>query len=92
MLFALKFRMLVVVAGVIGLLLWWSGRRIVPRDVTPWLMTGMVLVGIAMVLLILGVPAPPEEQVLRVLVLLEAGFGFWLLNRRSSDTADGDGR
>ncbi len=92
MLFALKFRMLLVVAAVIALLLWWAGRRLVPRDVAPWLMTGMILVAIAMVLLLIGGPATPEEQALRVFVLLETAYGLWLLNRRASRTVGGDGR
>jgi len=45
-----------------------------------------VLVGLAMALLLLTVPAPPFEQALRGAVLLEAALSFRLLWRRARES------
>lgn len=84
MLFAPRLPMLLVVAAGIAALLLWDGprSRSVTRDYVPWAMTALVLVALAMVILLVAVPAPLPEQGLRALILAEGGFGIWLMDRR----------
>ncbi len=66
-------------------LLWWDRRRRVILDfLLPWAMTGMILVALAMGILLLAVPAPASEQVVRAVLLLEGVYGFWVLARRAA--------
>jgi hypothetical protein len=50
-------------------------------------LTGLVLVGLAMGLLLLTVPARPLEQALRAVVLVEAALSFWMLWQRGRESA-----
>jgi len=64
-------------------LLWWDRRTGVIVDaLVPWTMTGMALVAVAMGLLLASLPAPPTEQFVRGVLLLEGVYGFWVLARR----------
>jgi hypothetical protein len=72
-------------------LLWWDSRKGVIIDaLVPWTMAGMGLVAVAMGLLLATLPAPPAEQVVRGVLLLEGLYGFWVLARRSA-TRSGHG-
>ena len=51
----------------------------------------MALVVVAMGLLLATLPAPPAEQAVRGVLLLEGAYGFWVLARRSA-TRSGNGR
>jgi hypothetical protein len=53
--------------------------------VRPWTMAGMALVALAMALLLLSLPAPPAEQIVRGVLLLEGVYGFWTLARRAPE-------
>jgi hypothetical protein len=73
-------------------LLWWDRRRRVIFDaMRPWAMVGMALVAVAMVLLLVSLPAPPAEQIVRGALLLEGVYGFWALAGRAARKSD-DGR
>jgi len=86
-LFAPRPPVLLLVALAIALLAWWGHRQAAPSfDALRWLLTGLVLVGLAMALLLLTVPAPPFEQALRGAVLLEAALSFRLLWRRARES------
>ena len=77
--------------GMAGLL-WWDRRRRVILDVLlPWAMTGMLLVAVAMGLLLVSLPAPIEEQLVRGVLLCEGVYGFWVLARRTA-TRSGRGQ
>jgi hypothetical protein len=77
--------------GMAGLL-WWDHRSQVIFDVLlPWTMVGMALVSVAMALLLASLPAPPGEQLVRCVLLLEGAYGFWVLGRRSAKRS-GHGR
>jgi hypothetical protein len=77
--------------GMAGLL-WWDKRRGVIIDaLLPWTMTGMALVAVAMGLLLVSLPAPPAEQVVRAVLLVEGVYGFWVLARRGT-ARSGHGR
>jgi len=90
MLFALRPTMLLVVAFAIALLVWWGRRQAAPSfDSLRWLLTGLVLVALAMALLLVTVPAAPLEQALRVAVLAEAALSFGLLWRLGRESARG---
>jgi uncharacterized membrane protein YfcA len=66
-------------------LLWWDHRKKVIFDqLLPLTMVGMALVAVAMGLLLATLPAPPGEQLVRVVLLLEGVYGFWVLGRRSA--------
>jgi hypothetical protein len=51
----------------------------------------MALVAVAMGLLLATLPAPPAEQAVRGVLLLEGAYGFWVLARRSG-ARSGNGR
>lgn len=72
--------------GVAGLL-WWDHRRhvIAPRQL-PWTMASFVLLGLAMILAIVAVPATSSEQLLRFMILAEAVYGLVYLSRRRRPT------
>jgi hypothetical protein len=73
-------------------LLWWDRRRRVIVDVMlPWAMAGMALVAVAMGLLLASLPAPPGEQLLRGVLLVEGVYGFWALAHRTARRS-GDGQ
>ncbi len=66
-------------------LLWWDRRRRVILDIVlPWAMAGMILVALAMAILLATIPAPPGEQIVRGVLLLEGVYGFWVLSRRAT--------
>ena len=89
-LFAPRSPVLLVLAVAIALLVWWGCRQAVPSfDSLRWMLTGLVLVVLAMVLLLLTVPAAPHEQALRAAVLVEAALSFWLLWRRARESPRG---
>jgi hypothetical protein len=70
-------------------LLWWDRRRHVILDfLLPWAMTGMILVALAMGILLVAVPAPAGEQVVRAVLLLEGVYGVWVLARRAARRSD----
>ena len=70
--------------GMAGLL-WWDRRKQVILDaLLPWTMVGMALVAVAMGLLLATLPAPPGDQFVRGVLLLEGVYGFWVLGRRSA--------
>jgi hypothetical protein len=73
-----------------GLLWWDSRRRVIIGALVPWTMAGMALVAVAMGLLLATLPAPPAEQVVRGVLLLEGLYGFWVLARRRA-TRSGHG-
>lgn len=73
-----------------GLLWWDSRRRVIINALVPWTMAGMALVAVAMGLLLATLPAPPAEQVVRGVLLLEGLYGFRVLARRSA-TRSGHG-
>ncbi len=90
MLFAPRTPVLLVLAVAIALLVWWGRRQAAPSfDSLRWVLTGLVLVGLAMGLLLLTVPARPLEQALRAAVLVEAALSFWLLWRRARESPRG---
>ncbi len=90
MLFAPRPPVLLVLALAIALLVWWGRRQAaLSFDSLRWLLTGLVLVVLAMALLLLSVDAPPLEQALRVAVLIEAAAAFWLLWRRARESVRG---
>jgi len=76
---------LLVLGWVMAGLLWWDRRRRVILDfLLPWAMTGMILVALAMGILLVAVPAPAGEQVVRAVLLVEGVYGFWALARRAA--------
>lgn len=90
MLFAPRPPVLLVLAFAIGLLVWWGRRQASPSiDSLRWVLTGLVLVMLAMALLLFAVPAPPLEQALRAAVLVEAALSFRLLWRHGRESASG---
>lgn len=77
--------MLLVVAAVIALLLVWDARsKVIPANLMAWVMTGMVLIALAMLILLVGSPARTLEQAVRAFVLVEAVVALWLLDRRNA--------
>ncbi len=68
--------------GIGGLLAWDARRQVIGAAQRPWTMAALALVALAMALALLGVPAPWPEQVLRGVLLVEAGVGLALLARR----------
>jgi len=87
-LFAPRPPVLLVLAVAIALLVWWGSRQAAPSfDSLRWVLTGLVLVGLAMGLLLLTVPARPLEQALRAVVLVEAALSFWMLWQRGRESA-----
>jgi hypothetical protein len=89
-LLAPRLPVLLVLAVAIALLVWWGRRQsTLSFDSLRWVLTGLVLVVLAMVLLLATVPAPPLEDALRAVVLVEAALSFWLLWRRARETARG---
>jgi len=89
-LFAPRPPMLLAVALAIALLTWWGHRQAAPSfDSLRWLLTGLVLVGLAMALLLLTVPTAPLELALRLAVLVEAALSFRLLWRRARESTRG---
>ncbi|MFH1176450.1 MAG: hypothetical protein V1750_03505 [Acidobacteriota bacterium] len=74
--------LLVLTWGIAGLL-WWDRRRQVIRpEQAAWTMAAMALVAIAMALALVSLPAPPVEQLLRGVLMIEAIYGFRVLARR----------
>jgi hypothetical protein len=89
-LFAPRTPVLLVLAVAIALLVWWGRHQAAPPfDSLRWVLTGLVLVVLAMALLLLTVPAPPHEQVLRGVVFVEAALSFRLLWRRGRESPRG---
>jgi len=76
--------------GMAGLL-WWDGRRnVIFGSLIPWTMAGMAMVAVAMGLLLASLAAPPGEQLVRAVLLIEGVYGFWVLARRNARrTGDG---
>jgi hypothetical protein len=77
--------------GMAGLLWWDKRRQVIVDALLPWTMAGMVLVAVAMGLLLANLPAPPAEQVVRGVLLIEGVYGFWVLARRGA-SGSGHGR
>jgi hypothetical protein len=89
-LFAPRPPVLLVLAAAIALLVWWGHRQAAPTfDSLRWMLTGLVLVMLAMALLLLAVPARPLEQGLRAAVLVESALSFWSLWRHGRESARG---
>jgi surface polysaccharide O-acyltransferase-like enzyme len=89
-LFAPRPAVLLVLAVAIALLAWWGCRQAAPSfDSLRWMLTGLVLVMLAMALLLLTVPAPSLENALRATVFAEAAISFWLLWRRGRESGRG---
>lgn len=83
---------LLALAWAIAGLLWLDHRRHVIAAVqVPWTMAAMALVTVAMALMLVCVPAPLPEQGVRAFLMVEGGYGFWVLARRSQDGSR-DGR
>ena len=74
--------------GMAGLLWWDRRRRVVFDAVRPWAMAGMALVALAMGLLLASLPAPPGEQIVRAVLLLEGVYGFWALAHRGARSSN----
>ncbi len=70
--------------GIAGLLWWDSRRRVILGTLVPWTKAGMVMVAVAMALLLASLPAPPGDQIVRAVLLVEAIYGFWALTRRNA--------
>ncbi len=70
--------------GIAGLLWWDSRRRVILGALVPWTKAGMVMVAVAMVLLLASLPAPPGDQIVRAVLLVEGIYGFWALTRRNA--------
>lgn len=77
--------------GMAGLLWWDSRRHVIFGPLIPWTMAGMAMVAVAMGLLLASRAAPPGEQLVRVVLLIEGVYGFWALARRHARRS-GDGR
>ena len=77
--------------GMAGLLWWDSQRNVIFGVLVPWTMAGMAMVAVAMGLLLASLAAPPGEQLVRVVLLIEGVYGFWALARRR-DRRSGSGR
>jgi uncharacterized membrane protein YfcA len=77
--------------GMAGLLWWDRRRKVIVDALLPWTMAGMALVAVALGLLLASLPAPPAEQVVRGVVLIEAIYCFRVLARRSA-VRSGHGR
>ena len=76
---------LVILAWAMVGLVWLTRRsRLIPASCAPLAMTGMAMVCLAMVLLMIGLAAPPVEQLLRLAVAVVGAYGFYSLatNRR----------
>lgn len=74
---------LVALGWAVAGLLWWDARSgVITPGQRPWTMAGFALLGLAMLLAMAGVPARPLEQAVRLVVLVEAGFGIAYLRRR----------
>lgn len=73
---------LVVLGWWIAGLLWWdSRRRVISPAQRPWTAAGFGLLALAMVIAIAAVPARPLEQMVRVAILIESGYGIVYLVR-----------
>lgn len=77
--------------GMAGLLWWDSLRHVIFGALVPWTMAGMAMVAVAMVLLLASLAASPGEQLVRVVLLIEGVYGFWVLARRKARRSE-DGR
>ncbi len=74
---------LVILAWGIGLILVWEHRhRALNATQLPWLIAAMVLIAVAMVVALVGVPGQRDEQLLRAVLALEGCAGAWVLGRR----------
>lgn len=67
----------------IGLILFWEQRhRAMTAAQLPWLVAAMVLIVLAMVVALVGVPGHGWEQLVRGVLAVEGSLGAWLLARR----------
>lgn len=74
---------LVILAWGIGLILAWEHRhRVLNSAQLPWLIAAMVLIVVAMVVALLGVPGQRHEQLLRGVLAVEGCLGAVVLGRR----------
>jgi uncharacterized membrane protein YfcA len=78
--------------GMAGLLWWDRRRRVIFDPLVPWTMVGMALVAVAMALLLVSLPAPTGEQIVRGVLLIEGIYGFWTLARRTARRSKHDRR
>lgn len=74
---------LLTLAWGIGLILVWEHRhRAMTAAQLPWLLAAMVLIVLAMVVALVGVPGQGWEQFVRVVLAVEGSCGTLLLGRR----------
>lgn len=84
----LSFPFLLALAWLIAGLLWWDHhKQVITQAHMPWMMLAMALVVVAMTLALAKVPAPWQEQVIRVALLLEGIIGFRILRHRQRKRA-----
>lgn len=80
---------LLTLAWGIGLILWWEYRhRVLSAVQLPWLIVAMVLIVVAMVVALIGVPGQADEQLLRAALAVEGGCGIVVLVRRLREERD----
>jgi hypothetical protein len=82
---------LLLLAWAIAGLLWWDRRRrVIGPAQMPFVLTALALIAVAMALMLLAVPAPPLDQLVRAALLVEGIWGFAsLARRRAAGGADG---
>ncbi len=74
---------LLTLAWGIGLILLWEYRhRALNAAQLPWLIAALVLIAVAMVVALVGVPGQRHEQLLRAALAAEGCGGVWMLARR----------
>ena len=77
--------------GMAGLLWWYVRSRASLEPLVPWAVTGMAAVSAAMALLLVTLPAPLADQIVRAALLIEGLVGLWILRRPASEGSR-DGR
>ena len=81
--------MLVLLAwGIAGLLWWDRRRRVIGPAQIPFTLAALALIVVAMALTLAAVPAPPLDQLVQVVLLVECAYGFVVLARRQRSSGD----
>lgn len=68
--------------GIALILLWEQRHRAMTAAQLPWLLAAMILIVLAMVVALVGVPGRRWEQLVRGALAVEGSLGVWLLTRR----------
>jgi|YNPBryunderm2012_1023409.scaffolds.fasta_scaffold19535_2 hypothetical protein len=80
---------LLTLAWAVGLILLWESRqRALNAAQLPWLIAAMLLIAVAMVVALVGVPGERHEQLVRAGLAIEGGGGAWMLARRLREEAN----